>query len=673
MWGVLLWVFAGAASAAEPAVDLAVADPPAEPSPSGGVFGDKDPIEAVEEELAKEKTEEEKAREERLAQFNADNADKRSRVVVLQWEGTDTTYQNDALQRNIKNRIARTNASFFPDIDLYQHGRLEPDKSVRPSDQRAIVPDSVIPRVMSAVEDVAAIPYDAMSEQEWVLRAEELRKLVDEMWFIDRQELVDPLFMLYAQLGRAAENTNQNSPPYYANVDSKSVNYYFYLAGALAYANPALLSKLSDSEIYKSVSYYKDQIDAGAFSPMVLSFDDDGVFDPEQFIGDYQVFINGEERQINSRDGLLEVPIGVAYVHLKRADGFSLSEKIEHTTLPDRYDFVVQTAKKRMGKDFKDQLMEHPSDCMPQLAGDIVNYLSIYARLHPNEDIYIAVPFLGSTAPGRIYLWRWDRPLSALFLVEDNTGGFPVRFVAQIGAGMAFNGAELPPPDEEAVEQAVSEPPPPGEELDITGTLGKVAPIPELSAEGVPIYYQLRGHFNHLLAGVGIQYKIGLQPPADGGPQFRDFYQTDGNVVYSVSQCDPGTGTATTGATPAVCTDIAFRERKLQRLVYGLVGFTIGKDSAIGFGPRGFLRVGWYNAPHAADLTAHIGISSHPPGSKKDDQRVGRVRGLLDLDLFGGALLPYVDSFYIDKRRDFLTVGDPIPTFGFTAGAGLTF
>jgi hypothetical protein len=311
---------------------------------------------------------------------------------------------------------------------------------------------------------------------------------------------------------------------------------------------------------------------------------------------------------------------------------------------------------------------------MPQLAGDIVNYLAIYAKLHPNEDIYIAVPFLGSTSPGRIYLWRWDRNLSALFLVQDNTGGFPIRFVAMLGVGLEFSAFKIPPPDDKALEDAVAKPPEPGDQVDPTA-LAAGQLIPELTTDGVPIYYQLRGHFNHILGGVGIQYKVGTNPPPDGGKQFRDAYQTQHKVVYTLQGCDtPGVGNCLANeAGDGIELSAAYRERDLQRLVYMMWGATFGKDAAVAFGPRAYVRIGWYNVPHALDLTGHVGISSKPPWSKKDDERVGRVKGLLDLDVYGGAIAPVRDSYGVHHVRDFITMGDPQLAFGFTGGAGLTF
>jgi hypothetical protein len=120
------------------------------------------------------------------------------------------------------------------------------------------------------------------------------------------------------------------------------------------------------------------------------------------------------------------------------------------------------------------------------------------------------------------------------------------------------------------------------------------------------------------------------------------------------------------------------RERTWQRLVFLGAGGVIGRNASIGFGPRGWARVGWTNVPHAVDLTGHLGYTAQAPFSTKS---TGRVRPIVDLDGFGGVLVPFRDSVYIAgndvapltaEARD-KKLGRALPTFGFTAGIGLTF
>lgn len=645
-----------------------------------GPFGGGNPIETIEEGLSREPTEEELAEQARLEEFNNSMRGRNARVVVLQWQGSDTDYTNEALKRNIINRIARPDAKFYPEVDLYQKGRQEQDRSVRPGDQRASVPDDVIPVVLDAVDDISQIPYDALDEQEWRLRAEELRQLGDELWFLDRTELMEPLFLLYTYTGYAAENTNDNSPPYYTDISGVPVNYYYYLAGALAYQDPALMSKLSNQDLYASVQNYKDQLESGRFQQLDLSFDDrEGEFDGEQFLKDFVLYINGSPIVITDPDGILTVPLGRVDVYLERpGDGHGLSDRVETVRLTDRYYFVRQNAWKTMGIGFQEQLMEHPYECNPDLDGDILTYLSIYAKIHPTSEIYIAVPKGGSTAPGRIFLWRWNRATSQLVLVQDNTGGFPIRFAGVFSSGLAFSTFSFTPPEDAAFEDVLldQEPGSPPNFGALAGSVLDFAPV----IDGPPLDFQLRGHYNRLMMGVGIQFKVGLNGP----DSYADLYQVNGRdnhqaVELATADCVEGddglvgcagTGTGITGT--KVVNQLALRERSLQRLVYATIGVVLGSDAAVGFGPRGYLRFGWYNAPHAVDMTAHLGLTPKLGGEPEGLDRPGRVQMLADFDVFAGVLAPYQDSLYV-SNFGFMAVGQPIATFGFTAGLGTTF
>src|SRR5688572_19139407 len=115
-----------------------VADPP----PTAAMF--QDPV-------AGAMSAEEEKRAARLAALEASQSTKAGRVVVLQWQGQDTDYTNDTLVRNVKARIARPDAKFYPEVDLYQVGRREPDKTIRATEQRATVPASAIGEVMAEV------------------------------------------------------------------------------------------------------------------------------------------------------------------------------------------------------------------------------------------------------------------------------------------------------------------------------------------------------------------------------------------------------------------------------------------------------------------------------------------------------------------------------------------
>ncbi len=177
-----------------------------DPDPFAGVQGKKD--EDDDDGEAAELTPEEQALADKLATIEEANATAPSRVVVLKWPEKDVDYQTEAVQRNVRTRISRADAKFYPEIDLYQAGRVERDASVRPSDQRAMVPDSAIDMLDRAVAEVSTIPWNALEPQDWGVKANMLRGMLDEVWFVDRPELREPLFKMYLQIGRRSTSTS---------------------------------------------------------------------------------------------------------------------------------------------------------------------------------------------------------------------------------------------------------------------------------------------------------------------------------------------------------------------------------------------------------------------------------------------------------------------------------
>jgi hypothetical protein len=615
------WVLLAVSLISGPASAADAIAPPLEPPAVNESWGS--PVDAVGEEVEKIKTEAELERERRLALVNAMNEGKAARVVVLEWENEETDYTSDTLVRNVKTRIARPDAEFYPEVDLYQAGRKEPDNSVRPIDQRANVPASAIPKVLAAVEDISTVPWNGMSESDWGLKAHELREIADEIWFIDRPELREPIFMLYVQIGRAAENTNNPSPPFYEQLGHLTVNWYWYLAGAMAHEEPSLMSKLTDQGLYASVDQYKQKLDKGEIVDQTLSFENEGYWDASEFASEYTVYINGLEVVIADKDSLYKAAPGRVDVYLKRDDGHSLSDAIDILKLQEQIYFVRDVARKKMGIDFLEQLMKHPNECSPELDGDILNYLSIYAKLHPEAEVYVAIPEGGN--PNKVLLWRWDRVKAILVKVQDNTGGFPVRFVMLFSVGATFNGLGV------EVEQPEIDPNNPSAVPEPTAT-------PSLAPAGVPLMGQLRGHYGRLLMLTGVDFVFSLND------KWQDNYQTGGGVAYE----------SPTSATEKL------KEVTFSREIYGGIGLVLGKDAAIGFGPRGYLRVGGVTVPHVLDMTAHLGLTANPLGTGQ-----GRVRPVVDVDFFGGAMLPMKTSVFEDAG--------PQLNLGLSAGIGLTF
>jgi len=585
------------------------------------------------------KSEEEKAAEERLAAIEAAESQRAARVVVLKWPESETDHTNETLIRNIRSRIARPDAHFYPELDLYQAGRKEPDPTVRPVDQRARVPDETIQRILDTVDEVSAIPWDGMDDQDWAVKAHELRELAQELWFIDRVELREPLFLLYTMIGYAAENSNNPSPPFFEAVGGNPVNWYYYLAAVMAQEDASLMAKVTDRDRYATIDYYRQEIARGAYPSMVLSFELEGRFDPKAFASEYKVFINGLERTITSKDALQQIPPGRVDVYLSRADGHSLSDSVLLNKLEDRAYFVRDVARKRMGKEFIDMLMLHPNECTPQLDGDILNYLSIYATLHPESEIYVGLAKGGSIASQNIYLWRWDRPTGSLTRVFDATGGFPVRFVALVGTGVMLNGANVAAPTADELEaEAIAAGGDPGS---YSAALSALRPDLKPGVAGVPLSFQLRGHYGRLMVATGLDFTIGTNGP------WEDVHQVDLPASEAISKG-------------------LVRQREWQRLVWLGAGVVLGRDAAVGTGPRGWIRTGWTNVPHAVDLTAHVGYATLVPGAPA----TGRVRPMLDVDFYAGALVPFRDSFLIDDGDK---IGSPLPTFGTTVSAGVSF
>ena len=577
-------------------------------------------------------TAEEEKRKARLEALEALNKGKQARVVILKQEDVD--YNNDTVQRLVKARILRPDAKFYPDIDLYQAGRREPDRKLRPIDQRGMVGEDSILDVNAAVEQVSMIPWNQLTEMEWGLKAQELKKLADELWFMDRAEVREPLFMLYSQIGRAAENMNNTSPPFYASIDGQTLNYYWFLAGAMAQQDPAMLSLVTDADVNESIKYYKEELDSGGIGLMTLSFEEGGAWDVKGFASEYVVYINGLEVLIDAPDGLYQVPPGRVDVFLERSDGMSISDRIVLDKLGDKIYFVRDVARKRMGIDFAAQLMDHPNECTPELDGDILTYLNIYAKIHPEAEVYIGVPIAGN--PNHVGIWRFDRPSGTLQKVLEEGSSFPVRFAGLLNVGVAIGGYQ--------VNSATYDP----------NAGGFDAPSLDFALTGLPIDLQLRAHFVRLMVVAGVSFTLGLDgvDPTDplAGASFLDYYQTGSFDVKDSGDSSQLRGVA------------------ISTTSYFGAGMVLGKNAAVGYGPRGYFRVGFTNVPHVVDLTLHPGFTMKAPIPGFEN----RIRPIIDFDLYGGVMIPYGRSVF--KEGDGRGSITEVPwVVGLTAGVGSTF
>ncbi len=625
--------------------------------------------EETEAEIDAAAAEEERKRKEKLA-----------RVIVLKWPDTSTDYLDETLQRNIRSRIARPDAMFFPEVDLYQNGRKVKDRTIIPAMQPAIVSDIATTTVMRAVDEIAGVPWDGLQPAQWSAKADELREIAEEIWFVDRVELREPMFLLYAQIGRAAENRNFAAPPFYEEIGGFAVNYYWYQAATLAYQEPALMSKLTDQELTGSISYLLQQLQNGAFPTLKLDFELENHFE-EDFNDNYEVRLNGLPIELDS-NAQIDIFLGRTDIYLKRLDtGHGLSERLEIGKLKERIYSVREVARKLMGVDFIEQLFLYKNECVPEVDGDILNYLAIYAKLHEKAEIYIAVPENGN--PNRVYVWRYDRASAQLSLVGGGSDGFPVRFAFVFSSGLLYNGATVTytEPSAEDVEGI--------EAGDVVGVnLGDATGLvdADLDPAFLPLNLELRGHYNRLMINMGAEFSLGL---TDGGDlsgtgedtgRLIEYYQHPGNNDQGgkdeVIAVQNPTASCTTDADGKISCSEIYNIRDFNRYLYLGAGMVLGRDAGIGFGPRFAGRFGWTNIPHAYQTTAHFGWAIQPP----IPQAGGRVRPMLDADLRGGVAIARQRSLQRDLSASTKAdndedndEGNVMPVFGLNIGIGLTF
>jgi hypothetical protein len=633
----------------------------------------------------KDKSKDEKEKEMTAAEKEAERKrkEKLARVIVLKWPRTSTDYTDSTVQRNVRSRIARPEAQFFPEVDLYQNGRKVRDKSVVPAMQPAAVPDQNLERVRAAIAEIQSVPWNGMQPDAWGIKANELRDMVEQIWFVDKVEQREPLFLLYTQIGRAAENQNQNIPPFFEQIGSTPVNYYFYLAATLAYQDPALMSKLTDQELNGQVAAILQQLQQGGFPNLKIDFELEGEdFKLEDFNKTYELYLNGIKTDLND-NGQYDIFLGRTDIYLKRTDsGHGLSERLEVTKLEDKIYFVRDTARKKMGTDFIQQLFLHPNECTPNLDGDILNYLAIYAKIHEKAEIYIAVPKEGN--PNKVWVWRYDRSTANLQLVGGGNDGFPVRFAAVVSAGIMYNGA-TPSFDSSQITET-----PNGnvsaddlENNDPVGDLiqaNKDDPSVALNAAYIPLNFELRGHYNRLMVSMGIEGGFNTGG-SEHTSKWAENYWLPGHIFADVAKLDkreatPGVDADGDGKydgpddTPPTYEYVGeqklYHTSMINRDLYMGVAVVIGRDAGIGFGPRIGMRVGWTNIPHALQTTAHVGWTLAAPLIKPPGNR---IRPLLDIDGRIGASWPFQNSIEFDDTK-LVTIK---PVFGITGGVGTTF
>ncbi len=629
-------------------------------------------IKRSKKEKGKRKSKEERAAEEEEAdaEEEARRKEKVARVVVLKWEGTSAGYRNEAIIRNTRSAIARPDADFFPEVDLYQAGRKVKDRTVIPVQQPAKVPDSSVPGVIATATQTLAISYDRLTPADWGLRSQDLRALAEQIWFVDRPELREPLFMLYVAIGYAAENANNPLPPFFESLGGNHpVNYYYYLAALLAYQEPALMSKIPAAEVAGSVSYYLKQVQQGAYPSFKLDFELEDMFDPKVFPQNYEVLLNGLPVSLDD-NAQLDGYLGRTDIYLKRVDnGHGMSERLETVKFDENVYFVRETARKKMGVDFIQQLFLYKNECIAEVDGDILAYLAIYQKLHPKAEIYIAVAEKGN--PNKTYIWRYVRDSGQLRLKSNGGDGFPVRFGLVLSTGAMFNGAsasfDTDLSDEDTLDMSR------GLEDRFDGALENAF---------LPFNFELRAHYNRLMVSLGWEFGLNTRNGMDWIERYYlPKHQTE-YKPYAVS-CgvkDPDSPLSI-GEDMECPDDELYHVTHWNRHVYLGVGGVFGRDAGIGFGPRLQWRNGYTNLPHAWQSTLHAGYALQP------GKRTGRVRAIIDGDLRGGVSVAAPNSIQRNiaagdmnfdgklndgEKRD-NGEGVVMPVFGLTLGVGFTF
>jgi hypothetical protein len=661
-WQILRWF----------AVMLSLVGAPAVAAP----LDDPNELVDVLDKKKEEKSAEEKSEEQKKAEAEAEKKRKElvARVIVVRPKETSTDYTSEAVHREVRSRTDRSEAMFFPEVDLYQNGRKLPDRTVVPALQQAVVPDTVIPEIMSVVEGVASIPWNGMRPTDWDIKARELRQISEKMWFVDRVNLREPLFLLYAQIGRAAENSNNNAAPNFEIVGGISVNYAWYLAALLAYQEPALMSKLTDPDLTGSIGGYLNQLQQGNFPSFKIDFDQEGYFDAETFNKDYEVLMNGIAVEVDA-DAQLDVFLGRTDVYLRRKDsGHGMSERLDVLKLEEKNFGLRDMARKKLGTDFIDQLLLSKGACYPKLDGDILNYLAIYQKLHPKAAVYVAVPENGN--PNLTWIWIYNKEAARLEKVGD-PDTFPVHFAFLFSSGLLYNWGSP------KIDKEINEPTP--RDIVDPGRLDA-----GLGSAVVPFDFEMRIHYNRLMINFGAEFGLNA-----GGNQFADYFQTPGEYD---KRWEPGNLEPTDTAIVSLedCEDgrcdveHIYMNRRINRHLYFGPGIVLGPNAGIGFGPRFAAQVGWVNVPHSIQTTGHFGWAIQPPWPEAS----GRVRPMIDLDLRGGVAIARKRSLQMDYaewgslsdsefRKEFDLSGDARnpytkenrvePVLGLNLGIGLTF
>jgi hypothetical protein len=546
----------------------------------------------------------------------------KARVVVLSTGRVNDN--NPAMRRTVGSLLPRFDLTYVSDVDLDQEGRVRRDTTLQPADQPGAVPASTLSVLRGAVDDISSVQPSQMKPASWEGYAEELRALTAQVWFVDRPELRAPLFNLYYQVGRAAENAGIYDEPYFRTVDGNNLNYYYFLAASLADGDPDLLKASADEDQRAVIKDYLQYLDAGRIDRAQIPLDLDNQWDATAFFDTYELVVNGrlieadalpaKARASLTRDGILEVAPGVVDVMLRRKDGGAgMAERREILKPDDPIPPLRADARAAVAGVLVRALKADTGGCSASIPKGIAASLALYGKAH-KEPVYVAMA--RDDDPAQTEVWLLDADNLSLQKVLAPGGNFPVRFAGLIGAGLTINGATFQEPT-----------------LSSSGRVGR--PDIELGVGYAPLFAHLRGHYKHLVVGVGGEVGVPV------GATFADRHALpDGLIARDESGNE------------------VLKSPSFNRLLFIQAGYMHGNRAAEGMGIRALGRIGWYDVPHTIDLSLHGGLTVEGPVAGE-----GRIASILDFNAFVGMMVPFGSSMF--ER--------PLANFGVTAGAGTTF
>ena len=432
------------------------------------------------------------------------------------------------------------------------------------------------------------------------------------------------------------------------------------------------MSKIPTQELSASVSYYLQQLQQGAYPSFKLDFELEDMYDPVVFPQNYEVLINGLPVTLDD-NAQLDGYLGRTDIYLKRVDsGHGMTERFETVKFDENVYFVRETARKKMGVDFIDQLFLHKNECIAEVDGDILNYLSIYQKMHDKAEVFIAVAEKGN--PNKTWIWRYVRDAAHLRLIAGGGDDFPIRFAFVASSGMLFNGAsasfDTDMSDENTIDGSVN-----GVTNRFDGAFKNAF---------LPFNFELRAHYNRFMFVFGHEFGLNTRKNNEWFeryhlPKHKSERQATAVFCHRTSQKPPGPIKSAKGCEDAE----AYHMTHWNRYAYIGMGGVFGRDAGIGFGPRLQWRNGFTNLPHAWQSTLHFGWALEP--NIGDFNK--RFRPLLDMDIRGGFSFAAGNSIQRniargDENLDGETTGDEsadngeglvMPVFGLNLGVGFTF